>query len=66
MIKFNEENFIHGTEEVMNNLRNDGYGDQIELDTTGECIEGPCAYVNEVLVEADTPEELYNNIKKQL
>lgn len=66
MIRFSQQNFVHGTEEVVNKLRNDGLGNSIDIEPEGESFEAPYAYVDNKLVVGDTPKELYNRIKNEI
>lgn len=67
MIRFVQQNFVHGTEEVLNKLRNDdNLGNEIEIETLGEALDTPYAYVENKMIKGDSPEELYNKIKKNL
>lgn len=67
-IKFCENNFSHGTEEVINRLKDDNVEFKVEpcLGYCGECAESPFALVDEEYVEAETPEELYDKITELL
>lgn len=65
-IKFCENNFPQGAEEVTRMLDNDGIAYEVEscLGFCGDCAVTPYALVDDELVMAETPEELYNLIKK--
>lgn len=69
-IKFCENNFSHGTDEVMNKLKEE-YDDasitaEACLGYCGDCAIGPFALVNDELIQADTADELYEEIKNAL
>ncbi|MFZ5965874.1 MAG: DUF1450 domain-containing protein [Bacillota bacterium] len=66
-IKFCENNFSYGTDEVVSKLQNDGLHVEVEscLGYCGDCAVGPFALVNDELVQADTAEELYERIKEK-
>lgn len=65
-IKFCETNYPQGVEEVIDRLRNEEEDVEIIIEPClgycGECLEGPFALVNDELVQAETPEELYEEI----
>ncbi len=69
-IKFCENNFSQGTEDVVNQLREEVDDVTIEVESClgycGDCAVGPFALVNDELVQADTPEELYEMILQHL
>ncbi len=67
-ILFCENNFSHGTEEVVNKLREENYDVEVEscLGYCGDCAVGPYALVNDEFIQADSPEELYEMIKNHL
>ncbi|WP_099189354.1 DUF1450 domain-containing protein [Tepidibacter mesophilus] len=69
-IKFCENNFSHGTEEVVNKIENELNGVDVEVESClgycGDCAVGPFALVNDELIQADTPDELFNKIKEQV
>ena len=67
-IQFCENNFPHGTEEIVHKLRGEDFDVEVEscLGYCGDCAVGPFALVNDELVQADTAEELYENIKTYL
>lgn len=66
-IKFCENNFNFGTEEVMNKLKENFSDADISaegcLGYCGDCAVGPYALVNDELIQADTADELYEKIK---
>ncbi len=63
-IKFCENNFAQGTEEVISRLQEEKIEAEVEpcLGYCGECAEKPFALVNDEYVEAESPEELYDKI----
>ncbi|BCN31137.1 UPF0349 protein [Anaeromicropila herbilytica] len=67
-IKFCENNFSFGTEEIMNRLKKDFNDIDISAESClgycGDCAVGPYALVNNEMIQADTAEELYEKIKK--
>ncbi|WP_069998011.1 DUF1450 domain-containing protein [Cellulosilyticum sp. I15G10I2] len=69
-IKFCENNFAQGTEEVVNQLREEVEDINIEVESClgycGDCAVGPFALVDDELVQADTSEELYEMILQHL
>ena len=62
-IKFCENNFDHGTEEVINKLKENYPEASVEVESClghcGDCAIGPFALVNDELIQADTADELY-------
>jgi len=69
-IKFCENNFSHGTDELAERLENE-YEDVAVLvepclGHCGECAAGPFAIVNDKFLQADTAEELYEAIIERL
>ncbi len=69
-IKFCENNFSHGTEEVIVRLQNEVEGVSVEVESClgycGDCAVGPFALVNDELIQEDTPEELFESIMEQI
>ena len=67
-IQFCENNFSHGTEEVVNKLKDENYDLEVEscLGFCGDCAVSPFALVNDELLQADTPSDLYEMIKDYL
>ncbi len=69
-VKFCENNFSHGTEVLVDKIEKelDGATSKIEpcLGFCGDCAEGPFALVDDEFVQADTIEELYDEIKLML
>jgi uncharacterized protein YuzB (UPF0349 family) len=67
-VKFCENNFIHGTEELIERLEGDIDGLKVEVESClgycGECAAGPFALVDDELVTADSVDELYDLIKE--
>lgn len=68
-IKFCECNYKNGTESVVNLLKDTITDGEIQivncLGICGECSSKPCALVNDKLVKADTPDQLYKKIIKK-
>lgn len=66
-IKFCENNYTHGIEDIVEKLKDELSDIDIEVESClgycGDCAVGPFALVNDELVQADTADELYNNIK---
>lgn len=64
-IKFCENNFSQGTEEVVNKLESDGISVEVEpcLGYCGDCAVGPFALVDDEFIQEDSTDELYNKIK---
>lgn len=67
-IKFCENNFAHGTDDVVSRLKEDKIETEIEpcLGYCTDCAEKPFALVDDEYVEADTPEELYDKISEMI
>ncbi|KMT21165.1 DUF1450 domain-containing protein [Clostridium cylindrosporum] len=69
-IKFCENNFNFGTEDVMKKLKENFSGANVSsepcLGYCGDCSVGPYALVNDELIQADTSEELYEKIKSMI
>ena len=69
-VKFCENNFDHGTEEVIDRLRENHREVEISVESClgycGECAEGPFALVDDEMVKADSAEELYEAIEEML
>jgi uncharacterized protein YuzB (UPF0349 family) len=65
-IKFCENNYSQGAEDVIKKLESDGVSLEVEscLGYCGDCAMGPFALVDDDLIQADTPDELYDKIKK--
>ncbi|KRQ86336.1 hypothetical protein ABG79_01848 [Caloramator mitchellensis] len=69
VIKFCENNFSHGTDEVVEKLKTlDGVEVEVEscLGYCGDCAVGPYALVDDELVQADTADELFEKIKEMI
>lgn len=66
-IKFCENNFSHGTEEIMNKLKEEFSDIEVSVEPClgycGDCAEGPFALVDDELITEGTAEELYKKIK---
>jgi len=67
-IKFCENNYAQGAEEVTLKLQKDGIEFEVEpcLGYCGDCAVGPFALVDDELIQADTSDELYDKIKKSI
>ncbi len=67
-VKFCENNFGHGTDEIAEKLKNEGINVEIEpcLGYCGDCAVGPFALVDDEFIQAESPEELYGKIKEQM
>lgn len=67
-IKFCENNFSYGTDEIMEKLKErfDNVNITAEscLGYCGDCAVGPFALVDDELIQADSAEELYDEIAK--
>lgn len=66
-IKFCENNFQFGVEELADKLKSEGLNVEIEscLGFCGDCAVGPFALVNDELIQAETIDELYDMIHSQ-
>jgi uncharacterized protein YuzB (UPF0349 family) len=67
-IQFCENNFSHGTEELVNRLKDENIDVEVEscLGYCGDCAVGPFALVDDELIQADTADELYEMIKEEI
>ena len=67
-IKFCQNNYGQDAEEVISKLKEDGVEPEVKpcLGYCGDCAVGPFALVDDELIQAETPDELYNKIKKQI
>ncbi len=67
-IKFCENNFGYGTNEIADRLKNEGIEVEVEscLGYCGDCAVGPFALVKDELIQTETAEELYEKIKAQI
>lgn len=67
-IKFCENNYGQGAEEVINILDDEGIEYEVEpcLGYCGDCAVGPFAIVDDELLQADTPDGLYEMIKDKI
>jgi uncharacterized protein YuzB (UPF0349 family) len=67
-IKFCENNFIHGTDEMVKKLKANFEENKVTIESClgycGDCAEGPYALVNDEFVQADSADELYDKITK--
>lgn len=65
-VKFCENNFVHGVEEVISKLQENNENAKVIVESClgycGDCAEGPYALVNDELVQADSADELYEAI----
>lgn len=64
-IKFCDNNFSQGIEDIVNKLKDEGLNVEVEpcLGYCGDCAVGPFALVNDELIQSATPDELYSKIK---
>lgn len=67
-IKFCENNYAQGAEEVTKKLEKDGIDFEVEpcLGYCGDCAMGPFALVDDEFIQADTSDELYDKIKNSI
>lgn len=69
-IKFCDNNYAQGIEDIVNKLKSEMNEGEVQVEPClgycGDCAVGPFALVDDELVQADTPEELYDKIKKEL
>lgn len=65
-IKFCENNYNQGAEEVTEKLKKEGIEFEVEpcLGYCGDCAVRPFALVDDELILTDSPNELYEEIKK--
>ena len=65
-IKFCENNYAQGAEDVISKLESEDIEFEVEpcLGYCGDCAVGPFALVDDEFVQADTADELYDEIKK--
>ncbi len=65
-IRFCENNFTQGTEEVVEKLRRNFKEENIEVESClgycSDCAVGPYALVEDEFIQADSPDELYEAI----
>jgi uncharacterized protein YuzB (UPF0349 family) len=64
-IKFCENNYSQGVEEVISKLKDEGIDVDVEscLGYCGDCASGPFALVNDEFIQAETTEDLYDKVK---
>lgn len=64
-VKFCENNFVHGTEDLVKRLEQKE-NIKVTVDSClgycGDCASGPYALVNDELIQTNTVEELYDAI----
>lgn len=69
-IKFCENNFSYGTDELVKQLKDEYKNVDVIVESClgycGDCADGPYALVDDELVKADTVDELYDIIKEQI
>lgn len=69
-IKFCENNFTHGTEDVVNRLKEELKAAEITvescLDNCDECAEKPFAQINGEFISAETCDDLYDKIMDEI
>ena len=67
-VKFCENNFIHGTEKLAKDLRENYTSVEVTIypcqGYCGDCAKGPYAKVDDAFFRADTVEELSEMVKK--
>lgn len=65
-IKFCENNYNQGIEEIVNKLKDEELNVEVEpcLGYCGDCAVGPFSLVDDEFIQADTPDELYSKIKE--
>lgn len=70
IIKFCENNFSQGTEEIAKKLENEHDDVTVEIEPClghcGECSEGPFALVDDEFIQEETAELLYEKIMEEL
>lgn len=69
-IKFCENNFNFGTDEIMRKLQENYKDANVSAESClgycGDCSVGPFALVDDEMIQADTAEELYGKIKAMI
>lgn len=67
-IRFCENNFGEGVEEVMKKLDEEEIEYEVEpcLGHCGDCAMGPIATLDDELITAETPDDLYDEIKNMI
>ncbi len=69
-VKFCENNYAQGTDEVVNRLETEVKSITVQVDSClgycGECAIQPFALVDDELILADTPDELYDKIMERI
>lgn len=69
-VKFCENNFSHGTEEVVNKIKSEIENVDVAVEPClgycSDCAIGPYALVNDEFVQAETTDELFEKIKEKL
>ncbi|MBI6874157.1 DUF1450 domain-containing protein [Clostridium aciditolerans] len=68
-IKFCENNFNHGTDVLVDRIKNEIQHVTVEVEPClgycGDCAVGPFALFDDELIQADTPDELFEKIKEK-
>lgn len=66
-VKFCENNFIHGTEVLIDRIKEELQDVTVDVEPClgycGDCATAPYALVNDEIVKADSPEELFHMIE---
>lgn len=69
-VKFCENNFSYGTEEVMKSLKDNHKDIEVSVESClgycGDCAEAPYALVDDEMIQAETPEELLEKIEEMI
>lgn len=69
-VKFCENNFFQGTDEVKERIENELEDVTVQVDSClgfcSDCAAGPYALVDNEMVKADSPEELFEKIKEKI
>lgn len=69
-VNFCENNLSHGTDEVVNRLENEVKSVHIGVESClgycSDCAMQPFALVDDELILADTPDELYDKIMEKI
>ncbi|MCX7921484.1 MAG: YuzB family protein [Clostridia bacterium] len=69
-IRFCENNFSHGTDEVVEKIKKEFPKAAIDVEPClgfcGECAQAPYAIVDDEFIQADDPDDLYEVIREKL
>lgn len=70
VVKFCENNFAHGTDEVVNRLESEVKSVSIKVESClgncSDCASQPLALVDDELIQADSSDELYDKIMDKI